>query len=140
MGLACNDAPTARTLLVTIESDSEFYARGLEAIERLERDEPIDEPDTFSFPSAERLFETFDARTMGLLETVSEQEPPSIRETARLVDRDVKNVHQKLTELERLGLIRLEMDGRSKRPVFPYDEIVIDLPFGHDPSHDTASA
>jgi len=36
----------------------------------------------------------------------------------RLVDRDIKNVHQELTELERLGIIRFETTGQSKQPVF----------------------
>ena len=35
---------------------------------------------------SELLFETFNPRTMALLETISDREPENIRETARLVD------------------------------------------------------
>lgn len=137
---AFDDAPTSRTLLVTVESDEAFYRGGYEAFERLQNGEPNPEPDSFSFPDAETLFETFNARTMQLLETIAEAEPASIRETARLVERDVKNVHEDLTTLERLGLIQFDQDGRSKRPVFPYDEVVISLPFDRDDTPDVASA
>ena len=77
---------------------------------------------------------------MALLETIADAAPESIRETARLVDRDVKNVHEELSELERLGVIRFETSGRAKQPVFPYEEIVISLPFDHDGAGDAAHA
>ena len=137
---AFDDFPTASTLLVTVQSDEEFYEEGQTTIERLEHGEQLEDPDTFSFPSVEALFETFNPRTMTLLETIAEDEPNSIRETARLVDRDVKNVHEELTELGRLGVIRFESDGRSKRPVLPYDEILIDLPFTEEARSGNAAA
>lgn len=136
---AFDGVPTARTLLVTVQSEDEFRHEGHEAIEALERGEPVEQPDTFSFSSVESLFETFTPQTMRLLETVAEAEPESIRETARFIDRDVKNVHSELSELERLGLIHFEQAGRAKRPVFPYEEIVISMPFGGDGS-DVAEA
>jgi len=137
---AFDDFPTASTLLVTVQSDEEFYEEGQTTIKRLEHGEQVEDPDTFSFPSVETLFETFNPRTMTLLETIADDEPNSIRETARLVDRDVKNVHEELTELGRLGVIRFESDGRSKRPVLPYDEILIDLPFTEEARSGSAAA
>lgn len=135
---AFDGGPTSRTLLVTVERTERFYERGREAIERLERDESIDEPDTFSFPNLEQLFETFNPLTMELLGTIADEAPSSIRETARLVERDVKNVHEELTRLERLGIVRFEHDGQSKRPVFPYEEVVIAVPFDREGAADAA--
>jgi predicted transcriptional regulator len=132
--------PTPRTLLVTVQRDAAFYEECRETIERLDRGESVEDPDTFSFPSADVLFETFTPQTVQLLEVVAEREPDSIRETARLVDRDVKNVHQELTELGRLGLVRFEQAGRAKRPVFPYDEILISLPFDSADASDSTPA
>lgn len=136
---AFDDVPTSRTLLITVSSDEELYHSGVEMIDRLKRGESVQQPDTFAFPSVDLLFETFNPRTMTLLETITNAEPASIRETARLVDRDSKNVHEELTTLERLGIIHFEADGRSKKPIFPYEEIVITLPFDHDESSDAAS-
>ena len=136
---AFDDATRADTLLVTVQSDDDLYRDGREAIERLRRGESVDDPDRFAFESSD-LFETFSPRTMALLETIADAAPESIRETARLVDRDVKNVHEELSELERLGVIKFEDRGRSKQPVFPYEEIVISLPFDHDGTRETAGA
>jgi len=137
---AFDDATRADTLLVTVQSDDDLYRDGREAIERLRRGESVDDPDRFAFESSDLLFETFNPRTMALLETIADAAPESIRETARLVDRDVKNVHEELSELERLGVIKFEDRGRSKQPVFPYEEIVISLPFDHDGTRETAGA
>jgi predicted transcriptional regulator len=123
------DFPTSETLLVTIESSDEAYTAGLDEIRALERGESIEQPDTISFASADQLFETFTPRTIQLLETITEHHPESIRDTARLVERDVKNVHTELAELARLGIIRFEEHGRSKRPVFPYQRLHLDVQF-----------
>lgn len=131
---------TSSMLLVTVASPEETYRQSHDAVERLARGEDVDEPDRFNFSSADRLFETFNPRTMELLRVIDDQEPSSIRETARLVDRDKKNVHDELTRLYRLGVIRFEQDGQAKRPVVPYEEIVISLPFGRDEATDAAAA
>jgi len=137
---AFDDTTTSETLLVTVQSDDSLYRDGRDAVDRLSRGEEVDDPDRFAFESSELLFETFNPRTMALLETIAEADPESIRQTSRLVERDVKNVHEELTELERLGVIRFNTDGRAKKPVFPYEEIVISLPFAHDGARDTAHA
>jgi len=137
---AFDDVPTSHTLLVTVQSDGAFYQQGLDAIDSLETGDGVDTPDTVSFASAASLFETFNPRTIRLLETVVDHEPASIRETARLVDRDVSNVHDELSELHRLGFVTFEQDGRAKRPVFPYDKLLINLPFADDDATDSASA
>jgi predicted transcriptional regulator len=111
-------------LIVTV-GDEEIYEEGLEAIRRIENGEPIDEPAVLSFADEEQLAEVFDGHTYSLLRVIREKEPDSIRATARLVERDVKNVHQELTKLEALGVIRFEEEGRSKKPVFPYDDLLI---------------
>ena len=137
---AFDDTTTSQTLLVTVQSDHELHREGRDTLEQLRRGESVDKPDTFAFETSELLFETFNPRTMALLETISDAQPQSIRETARLVERDVKNVHQELTELERLGIISFEATGRSKQPVFLYEEIVISLPFASDGTQDPAHA
>lgn len=69
-------------------------------------------------------------KNLELLQTICRREPASIRETARLVDRDVRQVHRNLEELEDLGLIEFESEGRTKRPYVWYDEIDVELRLG----------
>lgn len=67
-------------------------------------------------------------KNLELLRTIVQHAPASIRETARLVDRDVRQVHTNLEELETLHLLEFEDDGNRKRPSVWYDAIEVDLP------------
>lgn len=129
---------TRELLVVTIGDDEGLYERGRDAIRQLESGEPVERPATITFANEQQLGEVFNERTYTLLRVIREDEPQSIRETARLVDRDVKNVHEELSTLEALGVIRFDQEGQAKRPVFPYDDLVI-CPFGED-ENDTATA
>ena len=132
-----------QTLHVTIESDKEFHARVLDDIEAFEQgklDESKRAPrHQLSLPDEQALSRVFSAKNLELIRTIAEHEPGSMRETARLVDRGIKEVSQNLNELERLGLVEFEQDGRSKRPHVWYDEIdvVIEMPIDQadEPAH-----
>ena len=62
-----------------------------------------------------------------LLRTVADEEPTSIRETARLVDRDVRQVHDNLWKLGELGLVEFDRSGRGHRPVVDWDRIDVEI-------------
>jgi len=128
----------ANVLVVTIGGNEDLYERGRHAIRQLDAGESVERPATITFANEQQLGEVFNERTYKLLRVIREHEPRSIRETARLVERDVKNVHEELTTLEALGVIRFDEEGQAKRPVFPYDDLVIS-PFGAD-ENDTATA
>lgn len=129
---------TNNVLVVTIGDGEGLYERGRHAIRQLEAGEPVERSATITFANEQQLGEVFNERTYKLLRVIRENEPQSIRETARMVERDVKNVHEELSTLEALGVIRFDEEGQAKRPVFPYDDLVIS-PFGEDDS-DTAAA
>jgi predicted transcriptional regulator len=126
---------TNTTLQVLIGEDTNTYEAGRDAIERLDAGESPDEPPTVLFPDEHTLAEVFNERTYELLRVITIDHPESIRETARLVGRDKKNVHDELTMLEAIGVIRLRQNGRAKQPVFPYDDIIVrplaDRPLEH---------
>jgi len=88
-------------------------------------------------PYLERVYRDVDnlhrvtrPKNLELLRVLASERPESIRETARLVDRDVRQVHRNLEELEELDLISLESEGPGKptRPQVWYDEIAVELP------------
>jgi len=127
------------TLVVTVKSSSEFHDDVTDGIETLKRGDAVDSTPTLSFTSYDDLMETLTPRVLDLIEAIRQEEPASINETARVVDRDVKNVHEELSRLAQLGIIFFEEDGQSKRPVVWFDELVINLPFGPE-AGDTATA
>jgi predicted transcriptional regulator len=126
------------TLVVTVQPSDEFRDDVTERIETLEQEGGADHTPTLSFTSYDELLETLTPRTLELVEAVRRDEPASINEAARTVDRDVKNVHEELTRLAQLGIVLLEEESQRKRPVVWFDELVINLPF--DPEAGDAAA
>ena len=127
------------TLVVTVKSSSEFHDDVTDGIEAVERGDAVDSSPTLSFTSYDDLMETLTPRVLDLIEATRRDGPASINETARVVDRDVKNVHEELSRLAQLGIIFFEEDGQSKRPIVWFDELVITLPFDPE-AGDTATA
>jgi predicted transcriptional regulator len=112
-------------LVVTVDDETEPYREGLNAIRQLKGGEPVEQPAVVRFLNESQLTDVFNERTYTLLGVIRDERPDSIRETARLVGRDKKNVYEELTTLEALGVIRFEDEERAKRPVFPYDDLVV---------------
>ena len=127
------------TLVITVKSSSEFRDDVTDGLEVIEEDDTTDSTPTLSFTSYDDLMETLTPRVLDLIEAIRREKPASINETARVVDRDVKNVHEELSRLAQLGIIFFEEDGQSKQPIVWFDELVINLPFDSD-TGDAATA
>jgi len=69
-----------------------------------------------------------------LLEAIVDERPSSIRAAAEAVDRDYKEVHRNLNELEGLGVIEFVTEGVGKKPVLRdgAEEIDVSVRFGGD--------
>jgi len=130
---------TESMLVVTVKSDDEFQDDVTDSINALEEGNSVDSPPALSFTSYDDLMKTLTPRVLDLIEAIRQDEPASINETARVVDRDVKNVHEELSQLAQVGVIFFEEDGQSKRPVVWFDELIINLSFDPEAS-DTATA
>lgn len=61
-----------------------------------------------------------------ILETLSEKEFDSITELTEELGRDKKNVSQDIKKLYEHGIIYLKHQGRSKKPVFEFEEIEVE--------------
>ena len=121
---------TQSTLIVTVESIGAVQQRTSEAFEQaLDDGSPeVDAARRLSFETTDQLAQVFTPRAIDLLQAIAQEDPASIREAARLVDRDIKQVSENLDRLEEYGVVEFVEEGRAKRPVVPYDEIDIQLP------------
>lgn len=108
-----------------IEEKTLDRIRAAEAGAELDNDQPI-----LNFDSYATLSRFLSDSNLELLQTISQENPASIRATADLVDRDYREVHRNVTELEDLGLIRFEggEPGKAKTPVIEYDDIEVAIP------------
>jgi predicted transcriptional regulator len=98
-----------------------------EKIAALDRDEDVEDMLVLNLPSYAELARLMREKNLELLRALAQHNPASIRETAELVERDYKEVHRNLGELETLGVVEFEEDGRSKRPVVRFDDLEIDV-------------
>lgn len=133
---------TQNTLIVTVESVSAVQHRTAEAFKQALGDGVPEEdtPRRLSFENTDQLAQVFTPRAIDLLQAIAQEEPASIREATRLVDRDIKQVSENLERLEEYGIVEFVDEGRAKRPVVPYDEIDIQLPLRETVEGDTAPA
>jgi len=138
-GTNIDETAADRVLHIRYRSgDDDRLTEAFDALDRGETPEPVFE---IVYHDIEDLHRVTRPTNLELLRTIVREEPSSIRETARMVDRDVRQVHRNLTALEELGLIDLETEGRSKRPTTWYDAIAVDLPLSESAStYDTADA
>jgi len=133
---------TQNTLIVTVESISAVQQRTAEAFEQALGDGVPEEdaPRRLSFENTDQLAQVLTPRAIDLLQAIAQEEPDSIREATRLVNRDIKQVSENLERLEEYGIVEFVNEGRAKRPVVPYDEIDIQLPLRETIEGDTAPA
>jgi predicted transcriptional regulator len=133
---------TQNTLIVTVESIGAVKQRTADAFEQALASSTPDEdsPRHLSFETTDQLAQVFTPRAIDLLHAIAQEDPASIREAARLVDRDIKQVSENLERLEEYGVVEFLNEGRAKRPVVPYDEIDIHLPLRGAVERDEAPA
>lgn len=133
-----NDSENAppRTMHLRFGRDFERVEETLQALDRGETPNPYYER---VYRDEENLHRVTRPKNLELLRTLASERPSSIRETARLVERDVRQVHRNLKEFEDLGLVEFSDDGRSKQPNVWYDEITVELELTTDEDTNTSS-
>lgn len=122
------------TLHITVEPTAAFFEAALDDARRLDDDEVVDDQYVLSLPDEEALERVLSAKNLELVRTIATREPESVRELARLVDRDIKNVSTALNRLAELGLVELHEEGRAKKPTVWYDHVEIDIQVGPEDS------
>lgn len=111
---------TANTLKITYGQRENNQRAARQRLRRAESGEEFEEQEAafvLNFEDLDDVERLMRRLNLQLLEIVASERPESIRETARLANRDYKEVHRNLKELEALGVIEFTADGNSKRPV-----------------------
>ncbi len=125
-----------KTVEVRVESGEEWFDGLRETMRKLDngRADEVEAEYSVSLPSEERLNQVLSPNRVELVRAVRREEPSSIRELARCLGRDIRQVSDDANELASLGLLEFRQEGRAKRPVVPYDEIDIRIPVEKDRS------
>ena len=118
------------TLKITIGTRESVRDDALEFVRTADADEP-DQTDraVLQFGSYADLVDALPPRRLDLLRAIATDHPQSIREAARLVERDVSDVHGDLKQLEVLDLLEFEEGGPggAMRPIVRFDRLKFDV-------------
>jgi predicted transcriptional regulator len=120
------------TLKVTVGERARLDQRTRSRIKTAQEGDDLDDTQpVLNFGSYAELSRLLRPKNLELLEAISEHDPASIREAAKRVNRDYKQVHRNLSELEDIGVIEFEGggSGKAKKPTLAYDGLEIDIPF-----------
>ena len=113
-----------RKLLVEVMSDEEATKRMIRAWNEASAGKPV-RTSTIAFGSMVELGALFSHKRMQLLQYVARHPGLSIRAIARALERDYKNVHTDVLELESNYVLQR---GKTGLVTTPYDEIIIRAP------------
>ena len=132
------------TLHVTVGDREQLREDALQFVQDVEADN-LDDQDrkaTLQFGTYGDFVDSLTPLRLDLIQAIAEEAPESMREAARLVERDVSDVHSDLKQLEVLGILTLEEGGPSGaiQPVVPFDhiEVHIDYPLIDNSDADSA--
>ena len=134
------------TLHITVGDRKQLREDALQFVEDAETGdlEGHDEKAVLQFGTCDDLVDSLTPLRLELTKAIVEHGPESMREAARLVDRDVSDVHSDLKHLEVIGVLALEKGGPggAMQPVVPFDriEMHIDYPLVVDADGTRASA
>lgn len=100
------------TLKVTVGERGRLDQRTRSRITAAQEGERLDDAQpVLNFGSDAELSRLLSPKNLELLEAIAEHDPDSIREAAGLVDRDYKQVHRNLSELDDIGVIEFGGGG-----------------------------
>ncbi|SDF50166.1 Predicted transcriptional regulator [Halorubrum xinjiangense] len=131
------------TLHITVSDREQLREDALQFVHDVENDNQ-DGKATLQFGTYDDFVDSLTPLRLHLIRAIAEEAPGSMREAARLVERDVSDVHSDLKQLEVLGILTLEEGGPGGaiQPVVPFDriEVHIDYPLIDDSDADSAPA
>ncbi len=113
---------TENTLTITFQQAEQHRQAARERLQRAEAGETgeaVEQDVRFilNFEEFDDIAQLMRTSNLELIEAIVSDEPASIRQLADVVDRDYREVHRNLTELESLGVVEFENDGSRKKPV-----------------------
>jgi len=120
------------TLYITVGDREQLREDTLQFVQAAESDVPDEDGKvTLQFGSYDDLVDSLTPLRLELIQAIAKHAPESMREAARLVDRDVSDVHSDLKQLEVLGILELEEGGPggAMQPIVPFDRIEMHIDY-----------
>ncbi|RLM67075.1 transcriptional regulator [Halorubrum sp. Atlit-26R] len=121
------------TLHITVGDREQLREDALQFVQDVEADDFSEQEGkaTLQFGTYDDFVDSLTPLRLQLIRAIAEEAPESMREAARLVERDVSDVHSDLKQLEVLGILTLKAGGPSGaiQPVVPFDRIEVHIDY-----------
>ena len=121
------------TLHITVGDREQLREDALAFVQDADAGDLDDSADqsVLQFGSYDDLVDSLTPLRLELAQAIAEHHPESMREAARLVERDVSDVHADLKHLEVLGILELEEGGPggAMQPIVPFDRIEMHIDY-----------
>lgn len=101
----------------------EFVAAG----EDLAQGKPVKKQFGVYFSSFEAFRKALTPKRLQLLHAIRTEEPASLSQLAKILDRDIKNVAEDVNYLAQVGLIERRASSKEVVPRVTYDHITLDI-------------
>ena len=111
------------TLRVRVHSYEDLIAEVERKAAAVAAGKTVDSDSTYTFPTYDAMHRTLAPTRIAIIRVMTGQGAMSIREVARRVGRDIKNVHADVDMLVKNGVI----DRADEGVVFPYDRILVEF-------------
>lgn len=115
---------TVRIGIKDLQTGLEDFARTIEAIERGEK---VKKRTGVYFTSMEAFRKALTVQRMNLLRLIKEKKPTSLRELARLSNRNIKNISDDVKFLAQVGLVELKESEKKILALVNYDKILLEI-------------
>ncbi|MEO5355987.1 MAG: ArsR family transcriptional regulator [Nitrospirae bacterium YQR-1] len=120
-----------KNIKIVIKSDEDIFKEVKEVVRKIEQNEKIKKHEEISFDDIDTLRKILTDGRIKVLKGIKKNNPQSIYELAKILDRDTKNTFDDVKFLAEMGLIELKKtkDGREKTtPTVSYDNILVEIP------------
>ena len=120
-----------RNIKIGIKSDRELFTEVKEVWEHLEKGEKTPKHKGIYFENLDTMRKVLTEERLRILKTIKKNNPRSIYELAKLIERDIKNTFNDVQFLSEVGLVELKKtkDGRERTtPQVNYDQILLEIP------------
>ena len=119
-----------KNIKLGIRSLDTAYAEWAETFEKVRKGRKVDKSRGIYFTSLEAIRKVLTEKRLELLRVIKEQEPDSVYELAKILNRDIKNVNDDLKLLKDIGLVSITKARKGRGRVIPrvnYDKIQLEI-------------
>jgi predicted transcriptional regulator len=116
-----------KIIRIQIRSVDEALEDFVTAAESVKKGRKIEKETGIYFASLEAFRKAITPKRMQLLHAIRAEEPSSLHELAKMLNRDVKNISDDVVFLEQIGLIERKRHDNKIAPRSAYDEMQVKI-------------